>query len=67
MGKKEMPRIEFVVGANGSFAAMINGKMRNAKVDRDTGVTDWISFPKGPDREAYEEAAKVLLGLLPRV
>jgi hypothetical protein len=66
-----MPCVEFVVGADGSFAAVIDGKMRNAKLDRDTGKTEWISFPKGPKhaslREAYEEAAKTLVGLLPRV
>ncbi len=68
---KEMQRIEMVVGADGTFGVVIDGKMRNAKIDRDTGKVEWISFPKGPKnehlREACSSAATWLVGLLPRV
>lgn len=63
---KDMPRIEMVVGADGTFGVMLNGKMRNAKINRDTGEVEWISVPKYA-REACNHAASWLVGLLPRV
>jgi len=67
--KKEMPRIEMVVGADGSFAVSVNGgRTMNAKLDRDLGPTEWISFPKDERfREACEHAASWLVGQLPRI
>ena len=66
-----MPQIQLSVAADGTFGTIIEGKMRNAKINRDTGEVEWISFPKGPKhadlRETYADAAKILVGLLPRV
>lgn len=68
--KKEMPRIEMAVGADGSFGVSVNGgKAFNAKLDRDLGPTEWISFPAKDEtfREACEHAASWLVGQLPRI
>ena len=49
--------IEMHVRADGLFGVLIDGKMHNGRVDRDTGRIEWISKPKFErPREACEQA-----------